>query len=511
MPSNASEPSIGTVPAAETTPAAQSQVYPVTDSGPAENAYELVPDQRGLDLLELMLAGALPFNRFFDAEDASAVSGHGTLTDGARWSLAVTLEAPSDAILPTRATSPTLPTRATRAIVPTESSTPAAVPGPAGAGAGAFRLVLRDPEGVPLAVMPSARCWTDQVGGIHVAGAVQPMHEPTGRPFRRLRRPAAEIRAGLGGRPALGVAVATAPEPGSKLSVNPEATGRPVVLFALVGHGMRPAPSAGGLVRSLLDLLPGLPEGSAVVPLPLPAPTRPDGAESVLRTVVGAYGATLTEPVQWDPAPGSRPEPSAPNRASASSPVGIPARTPDRLPGGVVLFTGLSGSGKSTIAQALEDVLLERTDRTVTLLDGDLVRRHLSAGLGFSRADRDANVRRIGFVAAEVARHGGLAIAAPIAPYSSTREDVRRMVAAAGGTFLLVHVATDLAVCEARDRKGLYAKARAGEIPEFTGVSDPYEEPLDADLRLDTADRTVADCVEDVMALLVRSGLLPPD
>ena len=505
MPSNASEPSIGAASADEASPPGQAQMQSGADSGFSESAYELVPDQRGLDLLELMLAGALPFNRFFDAEDARAVSGHGTLTDGARWSLAVTLDAPSDATLPTPPTLPTLTTP------PTLASAPATTSGSTGSSAVAFRLVLRDPEGVPLAVMPSARCWADDVGGIHVAGAVQPMHEPTGRPFRRLRRPAAEIRAGLGGRPALGIAVTAAPGPGSRLSVEPGAADRPVVLFALVGHGRRPSPSAGGLVRSLLDLLPGLPEGSAVVPLPLPAPARPDGAESVLRTVVAAYGATLTDPVQWDPAPGGRSATASQTWDTAAGVVGVPGGLPARLPGGVVLFTGLSGSGKSTIAQALEDVLLERTDRTVTLLDGDLVRRHLSAGLGFSRADRDANVRRIGFVSAEVARHGGLAIAAPIAPYSSTREDVRRMVAAAGGTFLLVHVATDLAVCEARDRKGLYAKARSGEIPEFTGVSDPYEEPLDADLRLDTVDRSVADCVEDVMALLVRSGLLPPD
>jgi sulfate adenylyltransferase len=173
----------------------------------------------------------------------------------------------------------------------------------------------------------------------------------------------------------------------------------------------------------------------------------------------------------------------------------------------VLLFTGLSGSGKSTVAQAVAEALLETTDRTVTLLDGDVVRRHLSKGLGFSKGDRDTNVRRIGYVAAEVARHGGVALCAPIAPYDSTRQAVRAMVTEAGGEFVLVHVSTPLEVCEARDRKGLYAQARAGLLPEFTGVSDPYEEPADADLRVDTSTVDVTTAVETVLAELRGRGL----
>ena len=138
----------------------------------------------------------------------------------------------------------------------------------------------------------------------------------------------------------------------------------------------------------------------------------------------------------------------------------------------MIFFTGLSGSGKSTVARDLRDALSESGDRTVSLLDGDRVRRLLSAGLTFSRADRDLNIVRIGYVAAEVARHGGIAICAPIAPYASAREQVREMATVAGD-FLLVHVSTPLEVCEARDRKGLYAKARAGLIGNFTGISDP--------------------------------------
>ncbi len=178
---------------------------------------------------------------------------------------------------------------------------------------------------------------------------------------------------------------------------------------------------------------------------------------------------------------------------------------------GLVLFlTGLSGSGKSTIARDLADVLAERSDRQVSLLDGDLVRQLLSAGLTFSQADRDLNIARIGFVAAEVARHGGIAICAPIAPYAAARGRVRQMVSEVGD-FFLVHVATPLEVCEGRDRKGLYAKARAGTISHFTGVSDPYEEPTDAELVIDTSAVSRAEAVQSVLDMLVTGGWLPAE
>jgi sulfate adenylyltransferase len=183
------------------------------------------------------------------------------------------------------------------------------------------------------------------------------------------------------------------------------------------------------------------------------------------------------------------------------------ARPPRSERGLVVFCTGLSGSGKSTLARDLRDALLERGDRTVSLLDGDLVRRLLSAGLTFSRADRDLNIARIGFVATEVARHGGIAICAPIAPYAAARAAVRSMVTEAGD-FVLIHVATPLEVCEARDRKGLYAKARAGLITGFTGIDDPYEEPKDASLVLDTSALSRREAVDAVLALLTRGGWL---
>jgi sulfate adenylyltransferase len=172
------------------------------------------------------------------------------------------------------------------------------------------------------------------------------------------------------------------------------------------------------------------------------------------------------------------------------------ATVPQPASGGrVVFFTGLSGSGKSTIARSLTGRLVDR--HPVTLLDGDVVRTHLSRGLGFSREDRDTNIRRIGWVAAEVAKHGGIAVCAPIAPYDETRRWVRRTVEAAAGaeSFVLVWVSTPLDVCEARDVKGLYARARAGEIPGFTGIDDPYEPPDDADVVIDTSTMSLADAV----------------
>lgn len=184
----------------------------------------------------------------------------------------------------------------------------------------------------------------------------------------------------------------------------------------------------------------------------------------------------------------------------------VPA-TPRPSGGTVIFFTGLSGSGKSTIARALMEAY-DADGQLYTSLDGDVVRRNLSAGLTFSREDRETNIRRIGWVAAEIARNGGTAVCSPIAPFEATRKDVRRMVEEAGGRFVLVHVATSLEECERRDRKGLYARARAGEIPEFTGISSPYEVPADAELVIDTVEVPVAEAVERVRALL-RAGTGP--
>ena len=183
------------------------------------------------------------------------------------------------------------------------------------------------------------------------------------------------------------------------------------------------------------------------------------------------------------------------------------ARAPRSRQGFTVFMTGLSGSGKSTVANALMARILEFGDRRATLLDGDLVRRHLSAELGFSREHREINVRRIGWVASEITKNGGIAVCAPIAPYRALRDEVRRMIEPHGG-FVLVHVSTPLEVCEGRDIKGLYAKARAGVIDQFTGISDPYEEPHDAEVTVDTSHAKAAETAQAILDHLTAEGYL---
>ena len=179
--------------------------------------------------------------------------------------------------------------------------------------------------------------------------------------------------------------------------------------------------------------------------------------------------------------------------------------------GCTLFFTGLSGAGKSTLAEATLEVLRREHLRQVTVLDGDIVREHLSKGLGFSREDRNTNVERIGYVASEVTRHGGIAVVAAIAPYRRAREAVRRMVEA-HGTFIEIFVATPLSTCEARDRKGLYAGARSGRIQRFTGISDPYEPPERPELRLDTTNTRIEHDVGRIIAeMIAREVLDTPD
>jgi sulfate adenylyltransferase len=175
--------------------------------------------------------------------------------------------------------------------------------------------------------------------------------------------------------------------------------------------------------------------------------------------------------------------------------------------GFTVFFTGLSGSGKSTIANALMVKLMEMGGRPTTLLDGDVVRKHLSSELGFSKEHRDINIKRIGYVASEITKNGGIAICAPIAPYTATRRAVREMIESYGA-FVEVHVATTLEECERRDRKGLYKLAREGKIKEFTGISDPYEEPETPELRVDTENVDVDNCAHQVILKLEQMGLI---
>ncbi|MGL5825640.1 MAG: adenylyl-sulfate kinase [Nocardioides sp.] len=363
---------------------------------------------------------------------------------------------------------------------------------------------LVDPEGFPVARV-TPHTLSDASAGIRDASAVRGGWAVTSvasaqyGPFRRLHLTPAEVRAQHAGRTFVPVIDALSIDQLASL-----ASLGPVALLALTGVGT-PALSAVALMRASLAAAERLPDAVVIA---VPWANHADGDAELDRTWVRRvvsnyagpdpiraldddldltgereYWGEIAEIVDFDqPPPGKR--------------------------GVVLLFTGLSGSGKSTVAQAVMDTLLEQGHRTITSLDGDVVRRNLSAGLTFSTTDRETNIRRIGWVAAEISRHGGVAVCSPIAPFDSTRQQVRAMVEAAGGEFVLIHIATPLAECERRDRKGLYAKARRGEIADFTGISSPYEEPAGPALRIDTTGRTVADCRDEVVAFLRQIHLI---
>lgn len=344
----------------------------------------------------------------------------------------------------------------------------------------ADEVELVDPEGLPLArVVPAT-------------GEVTALTHAQYGPFRRLYLSARQVREQHAGRTVVPVTDAlTAPQLEEVRGLGPS------LLLVFAGHGTSDL-SPVALIRATLaaaDLL----DDAVVVVVPLADHGDADADHELGVRVAQNYAGT--DPVH------------ALADSDAPYPPTIQAIVNRDLPepgeqGLVLFFTGLSGSGKSTLARALMDRILERGERTVTSLDGDVVRRHLSAGLGFSREDRETNITRIGWVAAEIARHGGVAICSPIAPFASTRAAVRTMVEEAGGEFFLVHVATPLEECERRDRKGLYAKARRGEIPDFTGISSPYEEPDDAAVRVDTTGRTIEDALDDVLEALAETGHL---
>ncbi|MGI8700878.1 MAG: adenylyl-sulfate kinase [Nocardioidaceae bacterium] len=346
--------------------------------------------------------------------------------------------------------------------------------------AGAVELV--DPEGLPL-----ARVATD--------GTVTSLAPHEVGPFRRLHLSPGQVHEAYADALAVPVAGPLTVEDLARIEAHRK--GRPVLLLALSGAGTPQGLTPVGLVRATLAAA-HLIGDAHVVAVPLASHGDPETDHALGQEVVSTY------------APGE----VLALTGAGELPEEVDAVVADDQPGPgeqglVVFFTGLSGSGKSTLARALHDLLIEDGRRTVTSLDGDVVRRNLSAGLTFSRADRETNIRRIGWVAAEIARHRGIAICSPIAPFDETRQQVRAHVEAAGGAFVLVHVATPLAECERRDKKGLYAKARRGEIPEFTGISSPYDEPQDAAVRVDTTGRSVEDALGDVLATLAAEGHLP--
>ena len=349
--------------------------------------------------------------------------------------------------------------------------------------AGGVELV--DPEGLPLARV--------RLPG----GTVEPLTHAQYGPFRDLYLTPAQAREQYAGRtwvPVTDALTETQAEQVRGLGA--------VVLVALVGTGT-PDLSPVALIRATRLVAQTLPD-AAVVAVPLAAhgdsPEMVESDHALGVQVLATYAGD-------DPVVALADDPDGAYTDVVADVVAADRPAPDEQ-GLVLFFTGLSGSGKSTLARALMDKILEQGGRTITSLDGDVVRRNLSAGLTFSKADRETNIRRIGWVAAEISRHGGLAVVSPIAPFDETRQQVRAMVEEAGGAFFLVHVATPLEECERRDRKGLYAKARAGEIPEFTGISSPYEVPEDADVRVDTTGRTIPDALDDVILALKDAGYL---
>ncbi|MCW2819384.1 MAG: cysC [Marmoricola sp.] len=359
--------------------------------------------------------------------------------------------------------------------------------------ADADEVELVDPEGLPLAR------WTPT--------SLEALGSPAYGPFRRLHLTPAQAREQHAGAVVVPVAapltsddldrVAGAGGAGGAAGAARTADGvggAGVVLLALAGTGTPQGVTGVGLVRATLAaarLLEARGVATQVVVVPLAAHDDADLDHALGEQVARAYA---TGEVLAPVGAGDLPDEVA-DVVEEDQP-GEDER------GLVVFFTGLSGSGKSTLARALHDLVLEDGRRTVTSLDGDVVRRHLSAGLTFSQADRETNIARIGWVAAEIGRHRGIAICSPIAPFDGTRQQVRAMVEDAGAEFVLVHVATPLEECERRDRKGLYAKARRGEIPEFTGISSPYDEPVDAAVRIDTTGRSIEDCLADLAPAL---------
>jgi sulfate adenylyltransferase len=358
-------------------------------------------------------------------------------------------------------------------------------------------LVFTDQEGTPLALLTYAALREAGEAAVVIRPeTVQLLRSPSHGPFRALRLPAREVRRG---GPYRAVVFRTVPTSLDAERVRSFVGNAPGLVVALIGAPVDV--DAPGLVRAVRSLAAEL--RLRVVAIP--------GRVERLRSVLAAYG--IAEFLEIEAVRTSA-EQAALSSGDAAALPAYSMRELRRLRpephrrGAVVLFTGLSGSGKSTLARGLVDALEEIGDRSVTLLDGDEVRRLLSAGLGFSKADRDLNVRRIGYVASLVAKHGGIAVCAPIAPYADSRAAVRTM-AQAVGEFVLVHVSTPLHVCEARDRKGLYARARAGVLPQFTGVSDPYEPPTDAALQIDTSQVEVDSAVGLVVDELHRRGLVP--
>ncbi|MGW5879163.1 adenylyl-sulfate kinase [Nocardiopsis terrae] len=518
----------------------------VEDTGrPAAPVFAPGPD--GLAHLELILSGAYPLPGFMTREEAVSVADRGRLPDGRPWPVPVTLEVPEELVGEERLTLTDLEGAPLAELTVRESWESREGTGEGGAAVTRHHLagdvsLLRPPTYGVLRELRPTPAEVRAQRGLEPCADQPLLAVVTDRPLhhRALHQIRAEAEAlgsdgerteilviidtglhdeGLAAAvlaaepllPRSSFVVVTLPRSQARAAgrLGGAWTERDVALAAHVA-------AAYGATHLLAEVGEQGPETERVMALrpPLtvldPEPWRYDTEQALWRPRThvdprGALGELPDAQVEAELAHGRElPSWFTPARVGAELARLRPARTERGL---TLLFTGLSGSGKSTIAQGVCDGI-RRSGRTVTLLDGDVVRRMLSSGLTFSREDRELNIRRIGYVASEITRHGGVAVCAPIAPYAVGRAEVRAMVEEFGD-FFLVHVATPLEECEARDRKGLYAKARAGEIPEFTGISDPYEEPVDADLVVDTVDADPAESVARVMAALREGGWLP--
>ena len=498
---------------------------------------------RQLGDLELILSGAFaPLTGFMTEADVAAVDKSATLADGTPWPVPVTLEVAADSV----------PADAERVLLADPEGTPlavltiserAAIPGqgdrvvlagPVHANRvpehGSFRRLMIPPEqarsefgGQPvLAFATRGPIGGRQIGLLkHMAGQLKarllvlPM---VAGPADVVKQPEALIRTVLAAAESMPPGTLVVPVPYAERSGHDRDRDLAAIAVIAASHGATHLMADGWRGLSPAASTDPFHEPAQLALLPAaPIPVMPAGdwaydrQAEVWRPLAfiepGTEVEDLTPDHLADMLDGGQQIPSW--FASESVAAELRHARPPRSERGFVLFlTGLSGSGKSTIARDLRDLLAERGDRRVSLLDGDLVRSLLSAGLTFSREDRDLNIARIGYVAAEIAKHGGIAICAPIAPFAAARERARQMVSEVGD-FLLIHVATPVEVCEQRDRKGLYAKARAGLIKQFTGVNDPYEEPTDAILVLDTSVISREQATEKIMTMLITGGWLP--
>jgi len=341
------------------------------------------------------------------------------------------------------------------------------------------RLALRDGFNERLGVLTVGACEPDD-GGLLIHGPVEPIRRPRWRGFEPLRLTPDELRE------IHGACLAWVPEPWPTDAEAASAerlaseSGLPIVVFVPSHYPLHVSLSA--RVRAAQSAAPA----AKLVILPLADP-------ALLPEALRNYGA-------------ARRVPSQAGSLSPSVAAIRDAEQPSRSAQGFCLwFTGLPSSGKSTVASEVATLLDER-GRRFTFLDGDVVRTHLSKGLGFSREDRDTNILRIGWVASEIVRHRGVAICAAVSPYEATRERVRAMMGE--DQFILIHIATPAEVCETRDVKGFYAQARSGAITGFTGVDDPYEIPSKPSLRLETTNAAARENALAVMEYLVQVGFL---